>query len=531
MSSLSTTVEFFLSVGGIPRLDLMSKSDPFAVVLVRRGTQWDEIGRTETHMDTHACSFKHRFVMDYLFEEVQPVRVEVYDRDAESENLQRHDHIGTADFTLGKLMGSRGQAIRLTLTKAGADRGTLVVHGEEVAQENATVDLDLEVLGLPAKRFGSRRNPRVLIRRGDRIVWETPVLRSTLNPKWPVFRDVPVQTLCNGDRNRSLRIECWDERPKQSKCIGFWSGSFNDMLRTTQVGLNKRETSKKRLETVGVLHLVCVLHERPTFLQYLRGGCEVSLMVGIDYTQSNRDPSDPRSLHYQGSGTNPYQEAIRSVGDILQEYDHDGLFPVYGFGGRPQGCRLPVSHCFAVNGSESAPDVEGVNGILQVYTDSLQRVSLKGPTRFSDLIRRCTRYCPHATQDEQKYTILLLLTDGLICDMRETVDAILDAADKPISIVIVGVGNADFEAMYSLDADYEPLTSGDRTMQRDIVQFVPFNEFKHSPALLAKETLAEIPGQFLEYMASRGIRPKPPVVRGASLKEGLVPAVPMASPV
>lgn len=52
---------------------------------------------------------------------------------------------------------------------------------------------------------------------------------------------------------------------------------------------------------------------------------------------------------------------------------------------------------------------------------------------------------------------------------------------QPLSIVIVGVGNADFDAMDVLDADEEPLRCH-RTrqlMKRDIVQFVPYRDFKH----------------------------------------------------
>lgn len=34
------------------------------------------------------------------------------------------------------------------------------------------------------------------------------------------------------------------------------------------------------------------------FLDFLRGGLNMTLIVGIDFTASNRDPEDPRSLHY-----------------------------------------------------------------------------------------------------------------------------------------------------------------------------------------------------------------------------------------
>ena len=37
--------------------------------------------------------------------------------------------------------------------------------------------------------------------------------------------------------------------------------------------------------------------------------------------------------------------------------------------------------------------------------------------------------------------------DGVITDMGKTVDRIVDASNLPLSIVIVGVGNADFSNM------------------------------------------------------------------------------------
>jgi len=39
---------------------------------------------------------------------------------------------------------------------------------------------------------------------------------------------------------------------------------------------------------------------KPTFIDYLRAGWELSLSVAIDYTASNGDPSQSDSLHFLG---------------------------------------------------------------------------------------------------------------------------------------------------------------------------------------------------------------------------------------
>ena len=51
------------------------------------------------------------------------------------------------------------------------------------------------------------------------------------------------------------------------------------------------------------------------------------------------------------------------------------------------------------------------------------------------------------------YPVLLLLTDGAIHDMPQTRDIVYKLSKLPCSVIIVGVGNADFSAMEELDGD------------------------------------------------------------------------------
>ena len=73
------------------------------------------------------------------------------------------------------------------------------------------------------------------------------------------------------------------------------------------------------------------------------------------------------------------------------------------------------------------------------------------------------------------YHCLIILTDGDIHDMKETVDLIVELSKYPVSIIIIGVGNEEFEKMKFLDSDDKVLrnTSGQAAL-RDIVQFVRF---------------------------------------------------------
>ena len=63
------------------------------------------------------------------------------------------------------------------------------------------------------------------------------------------------------------------------------------------------------------------------------------------------------------------------------------------------------------------------------------------------------------SQQNQHYIICLILTDGIINDMTETIDQCVRGSSLPLSIIIVGVGSADFDQMEALDGDVTPLYS------------------------------------------------------------------------
>ena len=80
---------------------------------------------------------------------------------------------------------------------------------------------------------------------------------------------------------------------------------------------------------------------------------------------------------------------------------------------------------------------------------------------------------------------MLILTDGEIHDMQQTVDSVVAAADLPLSIIIVGVGNDNFASMKKLDGDSGLIGSNGQKAKRDLVQFVPFKEVSGNGAQLA----------------------------------------------
>ena len=248
----------------------------------------------------------------------------------------------------------------------------------------------------------------------------------------------------------------------------------------------------------------------PTFVDYLTGGCELELSIAIDFTGSNGDPRRPGTLHYishHSNDLNDYEKAFLGVGSIVARYDSDQRFPIYGFGAKFHG---RINHCFQVG---SQPEVAGLGQALQAYRNVFSSgLTMSGPTVFAEVIDLAAARARSALEDAQRvgkqtYSILLILTDGAVSDIALTQRALLQASNAPLSIVIVGVGQANFDKMQFLDdvADRNP-------EQRDICQFVEFQKYANDKSALTRETLAEIPSQVVDYFYNlRGISPLPPV--------------------
>ncbi len=149
---------------------------------------------------------------------------------------------------------------------------------------------------------------------------------------------------------------------------------------------------------------------------------------------------------------------------------------------------------------------------MAAYNAAVGAVKLSGPTIFSQVLQTASAIATSGL-DGSNYYVLLILTDGVITDMDATKDAIVAACDLPLSILIVGVGGANFDRMEELDGDDGRLrNSRGVPAKRDIVQFVPFRDFKNKTVqAFSTELLAEIPHQLLSFMKMKGLKPRPRV--------------------
>jgi len=537
----SSSVELSLRCEKLRDLDTFSKSDPFCVVECKTlGVQneWMEVGRTECVMDNLNPVWQKKIVLDYNFEQRQMLRLRVYDLDSDSvgSKLESQDFLGVAECSLGEVVSKQSSGFSKELTEGGGAR--IFIAAEEMSSNKEEVVLQFSAKGLDKMDWFGKSDPFLEFSRSTEsnqyiLVHRSEVIKNTLDPEWRQF-NIKVRALCNGDDERDIKVDIFDwNRSGDHEIIG----TFHTNMRKLREGpgadnvydvVNEKKRKKKgsKYKNSGTVTLKkSKVQLVPSFLDYIQGGTQVNFTLAIDFTGSNGNPMEPSSLHYRGDPNRPnmppnqYVTAIRSVGEIVQDYDSDKMFPALGFGARipPAG---QVSHEFFLTLDPSQPYCQGIDGVLAAYYNSLHNVQLYGPTNFSPVIRHVANFAEAYKSDPSNYFILLIITDGIITDFEETKRSIISASNLPMSIIIVGVGQEDFSAMDDLDSDEELLRSGSLVAQRDIVQFVELRKFLHangswSKEMLAKEVLAEIPDQLLSYMKSKGFQPPQPAPQEA----------------
>ena len=447
--------------------------------------------------------FQQFFAIPYYFEKQQLLEFKVFFNNSnENESVQT---------SLGTIMGGRGQTFKKLLSNGEEIR----IKGKELKKSSKEIVFDTSLKGnnLKGMKFrysiinlGTDQKPTNTklydseIKTINKNTYETNVIAFGRCK-------IPIMYIKSGERDDNLiSIEVYDIVHKRQ--MGNYQGSFSNLINSNHIEIILFNNIKAIIDIK--------IENHPTFISYLRSGINIGLTIGIDFTGSNGHYKDPPSLHFLGGGLNNYESAIRSCGDIVSAYDKEKSFPVFAFGfnfidpflnnfdGKYTDFNYPIN-CNIDN-----PSIKYIDGVLQEYRNFITKIHLSGPTYFSPMINDLIFEVDRELEEGKvfNYHIIMILTDGMIDDLAETKDSLVAASFLPISVIIIGIGNGDFTKMDVLDADVIPLyDSTGRKADRDLVQFVPYNQFKDNPQKLAEQVLEEIPRQVVEYYQHKGIQP------------------------
>lgn len=450
--------------------------------------------------------------------------------------------MGAAVFDIGELLGARGG----TKGKKLKGQGTLYA---QVRRSEGSGVLRMKMKGVKltnTEGFLRKSDPFYELSRkvnaaGGQTwdnVFRSETVKDNLSPDWKEM-SIEISVLCGGDLDLPILVKVYDYESKGGHVLmGQFETSANGLVSsacsnseikmkkkgkdTGSIFITKAAVSgvqaplEQKVATMSVAPApastrvpastpatsTTTYKQQPNFVDYISGGTQLNVTVAIDFTGSNGDPRKPGTLHHirKDGELNDYEKAIKSILGVLAKFDHDKKFPVLGFGAKYGGV---VRHAFQCGARE---EVDGIDGVLQAYRGVFKSgLVMSRPTVINEVIQFAANRAEASLEDAfesggQTYSILLILTDGAVSDVASTASCLELVNDAPLSIVIVGVGNADFTGMKFLDDLRKP-------GQRDIVQFVPFNNYRNNPSDLSSATLREIPDQMVGYFQKHGIEP------------------------
>lgn len=213
-----------------------------------------------------------------------------------------------------------------------------------------------------------------------------------------------------------------------------------------------------------------------------KGVTDIGIIIGIDCTASNVYTGNVsfggKNLHHISEDKlNLYEQVISAFGAAVEQFQSSKKIPVYLFGDsetKDQSVRRLAA--------------DNYTGILKEYRQQIPRVNLSGPTSFTPLIKEASKIA----KDSRKYHILVIIGDGAVASHEETVKAIEEASQSPLSILAIGVGDGDKKDKEDFPDDP---WQGMKKLNSENFEFIQLERYQRVEDL-AKKAFSKIPAAY-----------------------------------
>ncbi|KAH9615771.1 hypothetical protein KSS87_012346, partial [Heliosperma pusillum] len=322
-------IELSLSASSVGDPDMLSKSDPMAVLYMKgRDGKLEELGRTEVVLNSPNPKWINKVGVTYHFELVQTLVFHVYDVDTQLHGvdvkmlkLDDQQFLGEAVCALSETLANVGlffhayhlsehvvvtksnrlltldlmEQDEVTRTPRPRNFGKLTVHAEESINSKTFIEIIFRCSELENEDLFSKSDPILMISKisesGNSIpICKTEVINDNFNPTW---KPVLLNAQQAGSKDSPLTIECFnfntngkhDFIGKVEKSLAVFekihSSGIGENLVLPAAGGHDYHNKVLKSQLFVEKYSECVQH---TFLDYLAVGWELNFMVAVDFT-------------------------------------------------------------------------------------------------------------------------------------------------------------------------------------------------------------------------------------------------------
>ena len=227
-----------------------------------------------------------------------------------------------------------------------------------------------------------------------------------------------------------------------------------------------------------------------TLFDYLKVGITLEGYIGIDFTQGIE--------HIPDTESNQYLQAISGIRQTLFDFFRD--FEVYGYGAKLIESNDNNNNDYFNLSLKENPVLTGYTNIENAYKECLNKIKFCDNNTLSPLINNIrkviyTKYKPDT------YSILFLLINSPPKneDFQNTIDSLIENSFLPLSIVVIGIGNSEFEDIKQLLSNKNKISSKGIEKLRNNIHFISMKDCNFNNDILKNRCLKDIPKQMVQY--------------------------------
>mmetsp|Transcript_16073 Transcript_16073/g.66219 ORF Transcript_16073/g.66219 Transcript_16073/m.66219 type:complete len:467 (-) Transcript_16073:2487-3887(-) len=397
-------------------MENISIKKPLAVVF--EGENSVEVGRSPFLQDPVDLPF--------YFQKIQPIRIVLYGFEGKEGEEDELNRVGSVSTTLGRLVSLRMSVMPIDQPHNPGGNGVLKATVSFVSSpwKSKRVDFKFSASSLDRKDYAGvgRSDPYFLIFAEDtnELLYQSEYITSTLRPEWRTGRfDFhvydPDNTFEQGAYRLNVVVMDEDFGKGKNDLIGSLNVTLSEIVVDAEFALQRQ--SKKGGVAGKLLVRSFSISDIPSIGHYLVMGCDLWLNIAFDFTRSNMDPSETRSLHYLDSD-NVYMKVIDDVIPLLLQYDPDGEVDCFGFSGKlsPQA---PTQYAFNLKGNGET--CVGSEGVKDAYAETVKSITLSGPTKVVPVMQKVVSMFQGSrlNKSNQRYLVLVIVADGVPVELDQ----------------------------------------------------------------------------------------------------------------
>jgi len=168
---------------------------------------------------------------------------------------------------------------------------------------------------------------------------------------------------------------------------------------------------------------------------YLHRSINIVPIVVVDYSLSNLTFDDDRKcIHTLKPGMkNDYEDVLRA---LMSGYKHVSEFMMgFGIGAKTIPKKGEASDCLSLTGDIFSPTF-AVDELYDKYAESLKNVELSLPVNYAKVVELAAAYARYEKENYEcrNYFVLTFVSVGVIDDFADTLDALKNMGDLPLSV-------------------------------------------------------------------------------------------------